>query len=192
MMIEKLRKRQVEVETILWDGTDEAAADIQAWVGHRPVDVTRLGQPGPVIVPGERAFRLPEHGTDRLARAELYVAHNSSWSWLPVGYRVAKELDGSGFYPLSPDGAAAGYHLDDGPWHLDVPVVPEHVTAMEGRFTDGRLWLRVGAPKGFDDWGGSWWACQMRDGELGPVVHITDVTPYAPLVEHPDPRKATT
>jgi hypothetical protein len=110
-MIEKLRKKQVEVETMLWDGTDERAAEIMAWVGHRPVDVTRLGQPGPVIVPGERAFRLPEHGTDRLARAELYVAHNNSWSWLPVGYRVAKELDGSGFYPLSPDGAAAGYEM---------------------------------------------------------------------------------
>lgn len=111
-MIEKLTKRRVQVETILWDGTDEAAAEIMAWVGHRPVDVTRLGDLGPVRIAGERAFRLPEHGTDRLARAELYVAHNNSWSWLPVGYRVAKELDGSGFYPLSPDGAAAGYEME--------------------------------------------------------------------------------
>jgi hypothetical protein len=101
-MIEKLRKRPVEVETMLWDGTGERAAAIRAWVGWRDN-----------LAGGDRAFLLPQERPAGIGigAALLWVAHNKSWSPLPVGYRVARELDGSGFYPLSPDGAAAGYEM---------------------------------------------------------------------------------
>lgn len=104
--IEKLRKKPVEVETMLWDGTDEAAKAIEAWVGRREVDVSLPGGPRETVG-GQPVWYPPSGDRD----ATLYVAHNSSWSPLPVGYRVAKELDGSGFYPLSPEGAAAGYEM---------------------------------------------------------------------------------
>jgi hypothetical protein len=113
--IEKLRKRPVEVETMLWDGTDEAAAAIQAWVGAREVDVSTLAdRPASVRVAGEPGFQPPGSWFNPGTTARLYVAHNGSWSPLPVGYRVARELDGSGFYPLSPEGAAAGYEMPGG------------------------------------------------------------------------------
>ncbi len=99
-MIEKLRKRPVEVETILWDGTEERAVEIKQWVGWARN-----------LAGGERAFLLPREVFGDPGSARLWVAHNDSWSPLPVGYRVAKELDGSGFYPLSPEGAAAGYEM---------------------------------------------------------------------------------
>lgn len=66
----------------------------------------------------DSAFLLPgELGNGQPSTARLWVAHNGSWSPLPVGYRVAKELDGSGFYPLSPDGARAGYVEPAGGWN---------------------------------------------------------------------------
>lgn len=111
--IERLTKRRVEVETMLWDGTDEAAAAIKEWVGDR-------GN-------GECGFLLPDEVFGRwIEEPQLWVAHNKSWSPLPVGYRVAREIDGSGFYPLSPEGAAAGYEMPGEPhraklhdWYLD-------------------------------------------------------------------------
>jgi hypothetical protein len=104
-MIVKLRKKPVEVETILWDGTGERADEIKAWVGDQYADG------------GESAFLLPdEMPGPRVEHAELWVAHNGSWSPLPVGYRVARELDGSGFYPLSPEGAFAGYEPPASGW----------------------------------------------------------------------------
>lgn len=106
-MIEKLTKRRVQVETMLWDGTDERAAEIQAWVGYQQVDVSVPGSP-PEMVDGGPGFEMPDEPGEQ---AMLYVAYNSSWSPLPAGYRVAREIDGSGFYPLSPEGAAAGYEM---------------------------------------------------------------------------------
>jgi hypothetical protein len=97
-MIEKLRKKPVEVETMLWDGTEATAAAIKEWVGE-PNNV------------GEAGFLLPHEMSGVHEHARLWVAHNKDWTWLPVGYRVARELDGSGFYPLSPEGAAAGYEM---------------------------------------------------------------------------------
>lgn len=107
-MIEKLRKKPVEVETMLWDGTDERAAAIKAWVGHRMVFT-----PPSTIAPGGPCFLLPAEISGVVEHAQLFVQHNGDWCSLPVGYRVAKELDGSGFYPLSPEGAAAGYEMGD-------------------------------------------------------------------------------
>lgn len=97
-MIEKLLKKRVTVETMLWDGTDERAAEIKAWIGWTPHT-------------HEPALLLPAEITGVSDDALLWVAHNKSWSPLPVGYRVAKELDGSGWYALSPEGAAAGYEM---------------------------------------------------------------------------------
>jgi hypothetical protein len=98
--IEKLRKKPVEVETMLWDGTSDTAEAIQDWTGETSNE-------------GESAFLLPDEVAGVVEHAQLYVAHNKDWCSLPVGYRVAKELDGSGFYPLSPEGAAAGYEMVD-------------------------------------------------------------------------------
>lgn len=111
--IEKLRKRPVEVETMLWDGTDEGAAAIKEWVGCRQVDVS-TADGGMETMDAEPAFLLPREMAGAAKDARLYVAHNRSWTPLPIGYRVARELDGSGFYPLSPEGAAAGYEMPGG------------------------------------------------------------------------------
>lgn len=110
--IEKLRKKPVEVETMVWDGSDEAAAAIKAWVGCRQVDVSTPTS-GPATMDGEQLFLLTHEMSGVARHALLWVAHNHSWSPLPVGYRVARELDGSGFYPLSPEGAAAGYEMPE-------------------------------------------------------------------------------
>lgn len=133
--IEKLRKKPVEVETMLWDGTDEAVASIKAWVGS--------------IEGSEHAegFYTPQEA-GRL-HAELHVAHNDSWSPLPIGYRVARELDGSGFYPLSPEGAAAGYE-------------------MPGAITDGIVYLL---------WSGKHYAWWKADGR-GYTNDIEDAGGY--------------
>jgi hypothetical protein len=96
--IEKLTKKRVEVETMLWDGTDEAAAAIVEWMGW--IDTA---DPSPAFLPR----------SETSGRALIWVAHNMSWSPLPIGYRVARELDGSGFYPLSPEGRRDGYEADD-------------------------------------------------------------------------------
>ncbi len=101
-MIENLTKKVVTVQTMVWDGTDERAAEIKGWVA------------APKMPTG---FQTPdEFGVEQPGAAMLWVAHNGSWSPLPVGYRVARELDGSGFYPLSPDGARAGYEEPAGGW----------------------------------------------------------------------------
>ncbi len=103
-MIEKLKKKPVIVETILWDGTDDRAEAIKEWVADEYADGS------------DSAFLLPHEMARPTECAELWVAHNGSWSPLPVGYRVARELDGSGFYPLSPDGARAGYEEPANGW----------------------------------------------------------------------------
>lgn len=99
-MIEKLRKKPVEVETMLWDGSATCAEDIKQWVGSPHND--------------EDGFMLPHEVSGVVEHAVLWVAHNKDWCSLPIGYRVARELDGSGFYPLSPGGAAAGYEMPSG------------------------------------------------------------------------------
>jgi hypothetical protein len=111
-MIEKLTKRRVQVETMLWDGTDERGYLIKAWVGRRTILVDGVA----ALANEERedpAFVLPAEMTGWAAHALLWVAHNRDWCSLPVGYRVARELDGSGFYPLSPEGAVAGYEMPE-------------------------------------------------------------------------------
>lgn len=103
-MIELLRKKVVDVETMVWDGTPERAEEIKEWVEDQYADGSKS------------AFLLASEMPGTHEHAELWVAHNNSWSPLPIGYRVARELDGSGFYPLSPDGARAGYEEPAGGW----------------------------------------------------------------------------
>lgn len=95
--VEIYYKKPVSVEMMLWDGTEGRADEIKAWVDHQHADGS------------ESAFLLPAEMSGVNEHAQLWVAHNGSWSPLPVGYRVAKEIDGSGFYPLSPEGFVAGY-----------------------------------------------------------------------------------
>jgi hypothetical protein len=102
--IEKLRKKPVEVETMVWDGSATCAEDVKEWVGEPNND-------------GEAGFLLPHEIFGVAQHAKLWVAHNAEWCSLPIGYRVAKELDGWGFYPLSPEGAAAGYEMGERSHH---------------------------------------------------------------------------
>lgn len=95
--VEIHRKKPVEVEMMLWDGEPETSDAIGAWTGaydNHGAPFTRWKPP------------MPSSAT---MTGLLYVDHNRSNAPIPVGYRVAKEIDGSGFYPLSPEGFAAGY-----------------------------------------------------------------------------------
>lgn len=88
MMIERFRKRPVEVETMLWDGTESAAEAITEWCGLT-------------------AFQWY---VDRGSRfAQLWIEHQQDWMPLPVGHRVVREADGRGFYPISPEAVAQTY-----------------------------------------------------------------------------------
>lgn len=99
--IETFRKRPVQIQAMLWDGTDERAAAIKSWVGRIHPNTTGSG----FLLPSEEAGFGPD------SQAHLWVAHNLAWTPLPIGHRVVAELDGSGFYPLSPEGLAAGYAI---------------------------------------------------------------------------------
>jgi hypothetical protein len=100
-MIELLRKKPLTVETMLWDGGLERAAVIKAWVGNRH---TAAGEQV-----DECRFLLPEDITGTWKDAHLYVDHQQTWTPLPVGHRIAREADGRGFYPLSPEVVEATY-----------------------------------------------------------------------------------
>ncbi len=71
------------------------------------------------------------------------------------------------------------------PWRIDVPSVPPHVTALRDRLDV--VWLRERAG-GFEDW--------VRVDEVEPGLGARSVAEllfeFGPLVEYPDPRKATT
>lgn len=112
-MIEKLRKKPVEVETMLWDGTDKRRDAIVAWVDKGPGAGDRGFTTPELAAHDAGVVYLPEPGDED---AWLWVAHNKRWTPLPIGYRVAREIDGTGFYPLSPEGARAGYETPDGGW----------------------------------------------------------------------------
>lgn len=78
---------------------------------------------------------------------------------------------------------------DPPPWRFDVPEVPAHVTALRSEQPHGRMWFRTAAPKDGEGLPGSWWIpVRRRKHDPGPVMHITDLATYAPLVECEDPR----
>jgi hypothetical protein len=75
------------------------------------------------------------------------------------------------------------------PWRFDVPEVPAHVTALRSEQPHGRMWFRTAAPMDGEGLAGSWWIpVRRRKHDPGPVMHITDLATYAPLVECEDPR----
>lgn len=98
-MIEHYRRRPFIQATMLWDGTPDRADALKAWVGTAP-----NGTPG--FLPAAEACAALHVD---IPHALLWVAHSSQWIDLPVGHRVVAELDGSGHYPLSPEGLRAGF-----------------------------------------------------------------------------------
>lgn len=104
--IEVLRKLPLTVKTMLWDGTPRRAAAIKIWVGNR---VTSDGDEV-----DECRFLLPQDITGSWEHAHLYVDHQQTWTPLPVGHRIAREHDGRGFYPLSPEAVAEAYEPVNG------------------------------------------------------------------------------
>lgn len=71
-----------------------------------------------------------------------------------------------------------------GPFRIDVPTVPAHVTALED--VDGDVWLRSTERSDF-------WTLHSHvpvNPDAG--YSLAELLPHGPLVEHPDPRKATT
>lgn len=72
------------------------------------------------------------------------------------------------------------------PWRVDVPVIPEHVTALKDG--EGLLWVRrTDDPQLWTRWLGHGVDPSLRL-RVGAVMAMSAL----PLVEHPDPRKATT
>lgn len=74
-------------------------------------------------------------------------------------------------------------------WRLDVPVVPEHVTAFKDG--EGLMWVRrTDDPRLWTRWLDGPNARESRGLTLriGGVLTLSGL----PLIEHPDPRKATT
>ncbi len=77
---------------------------------------------------------------------------------------------------------------DDAPWRLDVPSIPARVTCVKDWIGD--IWLRD--PDDPDRWNG--WSLAV-----GPLparlnrrwLNTTALTQRLPLIEYPDPRKAT-
>lgn len=88
--IEEHARKRVQMRMMLWDGTPKRADEIRRWVG-------------------DDRFCTPDQLSGVNEHAQLWVGHNQAWVPLPVGQRVVQEIDGSGFYPLSPDGFEAGY-----------------------------------------------------------------------------------
>lgn len=98
--IETFRKKPITVDTMLWDGTPKRAEAIKAWVGQVPGSGSTFG------------FLPPGQYDDEHVYARLWVAHNRDCAPLPIGHRVVAEIDGSGYYPLSPEGLSAGYEAE--------------------------------------------------------------------------------
>lgn len=92
--VEVFRKKPVEVETILWDGTPERAEEIRAWTSE-----SHHGAP---------MFLLPEDVQDDWDEARVFNDQEGCWIPCPVGHRVVKGRLGE-FYPISPAAVAETY-----------------------------------------------------------------------------------
>lgn len=98
--VETYRKRPLTIETMLWDGTPQCAAQIRAWAGPRADG------------DGEQffaAYELP----DAPEHAQVWNAEEGCWIACPIGHRVALGAMGE-LYPVSPAAVAATYELVDG------------------------------------------------------------------------------
>jgi hypothetical protein len=93
MPIVQFRKRPVVVDTILWDGTPEAAAELVAWCGwlnDNPAQSPR--------------FLSIEGG----GLAQVWNDQERCWIDVHVGHRVARGALGE-FYPISPEAIDATF-----------------------------------------------------------------------------------
>lgn len=93
MPVVQYRKRPVVVDTILWDGTPEAAAELTAWCGH--LNDNPAQSPRFLSAPG-------------VSHAQVWNEQERCWIDVPVGHLVVRGLLGE-FYPLSPDALAQTY-----------------------------------------------------------------------------------
>jgi hypothetical protein len=65
-------------------------------------------------------------------------------------------------------------------WRVDVPAPPPHITCLKGAYEE--IYVLVD---------GGWWA-RWRNGVPISSRPFEAILESVPLVEHPDPRKATT
>lgn len=103
MTIEYRRRVAYVQRMIVWDGTDDTADEIKAWVGIIPD-----GADSGFFTPAE-AYALTGEATPH---ALLWVEHSQAWIQVPYGTRVVQELDGNGFYPIDPAGLRAGFERE--------------------------------------------------------------------------------
>lgn len=103
-MIERFRKRPLEVEMMLWDGTPERGHQISDWVDSYRTDRDPLGS----------LFLFDT------AYAQVWNREERQWLSVPVGHRVAKGKLNE-FYPVSP--AAIAETFDPAPQPLRLSEV---------------------------------------------------------------------
>lgn len=101
--IQEFPKLSATALMIQWDGTPERAQEIKEWTG-------KYSRPFLGAVHTTDVFKTDaEMSTPDEDGAWLWVAHQSSMSAIPKGHWIVREQDGSGFYPLSPEGHRLGY-----------------------------------------------------------------------------------
>lgn len=98
MSVEYFRPKAAVVEMMLWDGTDERAAELTAWCG--------ANDSGPV--------RFRQHWFKNSSRASAAVWNRREGCWIPVpvGFRVMRGPYGE-YQPLSPEAVAQGFEAVD-------------------------------------------------------------------------------
>jgi hypothetical protein len=102
-VIQSFPKKAAVVDMVQWTGTPESAAELKEWTRNGSTTLDTDGDGEGFYEGRELSFSPPD--------ARLWVAHQRSWEPLPLGHWVAKELDGNGFYPISPEVLKGGYDL---------------------------------------------------------------------------------
>lgn len=102
------RQRVPHVQAMMvWDGTPDTANEIKKWTAAARARESGFAEKYGFLLPDE--VNDMWSGAGQTAHAHLWVAHSEGWVAVPVGHRVVEELTGDGFYPLSPEGLAAGF-----------------------------------------------------------------------------------
>jgi hypothetical protein len=97
--IEYFRPKRAIVEMMLWDGTDERAAELIAWCG--------------INGSGTACFQRHWFKGSSRASAAVWNFHELCWIPFPVGFRVMRGPFGE-YEPLSPEAVAQGFEAVDG------------------------------------------------------------------------------
>lgn len=87
-MIEKFRKKPIEIDMMLWDGTPERLEQIKRWVPPR------VGSDGVTLT-------LPSVLFNETSGLRIWNEQEHQYIEIPLGHRVAKGALGE-FYPVSP------------------------------------------------------------------------------------------